>query len=87
MPLVKEKTMDLRSFLNDSLPEALALLEELCLIPAPSGQEDKRAAFVKNWLEENGAAGVYTDNVKVINCTYTVAGVLQAELPLYNYVK
>lgn len=64
MPLVKEKTMDLRSFLNDSLPEALALLEELCLIPAPSGQEDKRAAFVKNWLEENGAVGVYTDKAK-----------------------
>ena len=32
-------------------------------------------------------SGIYTDNVKVVNCTYTIAGVAQSELPLYNYVK
>jgi thiamine transporter ThiT len=32
-------------------------------------------------------AGIYLEDVSVINCTYTVAGVEQPELPLYNYVK
>lgn len=30
--------------------ELINLLMELCRIPAPSGQEEKRAAFIQNWL-------------------------------------
>ena len=29
--------------------EFLSLLEELCRIPAPSGQEDARASYSQNW--------------------------------------
>ena len=36
-------------------------LRELCAIPAPSHQEQKRAAYCKAWLEERGAQGVYID--------------------------
>ncbi|MBO5223891.1 MAG: hypothetical protein J6C23_05205 [Clostridia bacterium] len=32
-------------------------------------------------------AGVFVDGLTVTNSTYTVGGVLQTELPLYNYVK
>ena len=31
--------------------EFLSLLEELCRIPAPSGQEDARASFIQNWID------------------------------------
>jgi acetylornithine deacetylase/succinyl-diaminopimelate desuccinylase-like protein len=41
-----------------------ALLKELCLIPAPSFLEDKRAEFCKNWLVNAGAEGVYIDDAK-----------------------
>jgi acetylornithine deacetylase/succinyl-diaminopimelate desuccinylase-like protein len=37
------------------------LIRELCAIPAPSGQEQQRAAYLKAWLERHGAEGVYID--------------------------
>lgn len=47
-------------------------LKELCLIPAPSHFEHKRAEYCKNWLEEHGAKGVYIDEalnvIFPINC-------------------
>ena len=36
-------------------------LKELCLIPAPSHFEHKRAEYCKAWLEKHGAKGVYID--------------------------
>lgn len=48
------------------------MLKELCLIPAPSHFEHKRAEYCKNWLEEHGATGVYIDEalnvIFPINC-------------------
>lgn len=47
-------------------------LKELCLIPAPSHFEGERAKYCKNWLEAQGAKGVYIDEalnvVFPINC-------------------
>ena len=37
------------------------LLYTLCAIPAPSGHEEKRAAFCKEWLVSKGAEGAYID--------------------------
>ena len=65
-----ELNKDLKAYLENCIPEAHKLLKELCLIPAPSGFEDKRAEYVKNWLEEQGAKGVYTDKAK--NVIYPV---------------
>ena len=50
--------------------ETLDLIEKLCAIPAPSGKEEKRAEFIKNWLEEKGAEGVYIDDA--LNVLYPV---------------
>ena len=44
--------------------EQFALLKELAAIPAPSHHEDKRVAFIKDWLDKNGAEGVYVDEAK-----------------------
>ena len=50
--------------------EAYDLLLELAQIPAPSGQEDKRAEFCKQWLEAQGAEDVYVDDA--LNVIYPV---------------
>ncbi len=42
----------------------LALLKELAAIPAPSHEEDRRAARIKDWLEAHGARGVTVDPAK-----------------------
>lgn len=56
--------------IEDSSQEALDLLIELGKIPAPSHQEQKRAEFCKNWLEQQGAKGVYID--EALNVVYPV---------------
>ena len=50
--------------------EAFDLLVELAQIPAPSHQEEKRAQFCKNWLEQQGAEGVYID--EALNVIYPI---------------
>lgn len=50
--------------------EAIELLETLCAIPAPSGHEEKRAAFCKKWLTDAGCQGVYID--EALNVVYPV---------------
>ena len=50
--------------------EAYDLLLELAQIPAPSNREEKRAAFCKAWLEEQGAEGVYIDDA--LNVIYPI---------------
>ena len=53
--------------------EAFDLLVTLSQIPAPSHKEEKRAAFCKQWLDKQGAAGVYIDEacnvIYPIGCT------------------
>ena len=50
------------NYLENSHQEMLDLLEELCQIPAPSGKEELRAEFCKNWFIKNGAPEVYIDD-------------------------
>ena len=57
-----ELNQDVLKYLEDSFAETMALLETICKIPAPSNHEEKRAAFCKKWLEEQGAKGVYIDD-------------------------
>lgn len=54
-------TSEMSHWLEDHREEHMQLLLTLAQIPAPSNQEEKRAAFCKHWLEENGAEGVYID--------------------------
>ena len=65
-------------FLNETIlqyieahkDEAFELLVELAQIPAPSNKEEKRAEFIKSWLEAQGAEGVYID--EALNVIYPV---------------
>ena len=52
----------IRSYIRQNEALMLQTLKDLCAIPAPSGMEQKRAAYCKKWLEENGAEGVYIDS-------------------------
>ena len=50
-----------KEFIRSNEALLFQTLRELCAIPAPSHQEQKRAAYCKAWLEERGAQGVYID--------------------------
>lgn len=65
-----ELTSDILKYVEDCKEETIELLETLCKIPAPSGKEEKRAEFVKNWLTNAGCEGVYID--KALNVIYPV---------------
>ncbi|MBQ9544062.1 MAG: M20/M25/M40 family metallo-hydrolase [Clostridia bacterium] len=67
----KESEKELDEYIASSVKDAEELLEKLCTIPAPSGYEDERAAFIKNWLDDIGAEGVYIDEAK--NVVFPVA--------------
>jgi len=41
--------------------EQLELLKTLAQIPAPSGKEERRAEFCRDWLRSNGATDAYID--------------------------
>lgn len=46
---------------DEHFAEQLALLKTLAAIPAPSHQEEKRAAFIRDWLIGQGAGEVVID--------------------------
>ena len=52
---------NIKSYVDTHMAELCALLKELCLIPAPSHHEEKRAEFCKKWFDENCGAGAYID--------------------------
>ena len=60
----------MRQFIEAEYENMLKTLRELCAIPAPSGREEQRAAYVKRWLENAGAENVYIDDA--LNVIYPV---------------
>ncbi len=62
------------SYINKHTDELFTLLRDLAQIPAPTGHEEKRAEFCKNWLESAGAVGVYTDEKKNVVFPYQCEG-------------
>lgn len=58
------------NFIETHIEETENLLEALAKIPAPSHHEEKRAEFIKNWLENQGAKGVYID--EALNVIYPI---------------
>ena len=58
----------LRKFFEQNHQELVDLMVTICQIPAPSNQEEKRAAFCKQWLEKIGAKNVTID--KALNVVY-----------------
>ncbi|MBQ1325251.1 MAG: M20/M25/M40 family metallo-hydrolase [Solobacterium sp.] len=57
-------------FISAHTEEAVRLLETLGRIPAPSHQEDKRAAFIKDWFAQAGVKNVSIDGAKNVICTF-----------------
>ena len=55
---------DFSVFIEQNTAELYALIADLCRIPAPSHQEDARAAFCRDYLVAAGAKGVFIDDVK-----------------------
>lgn len=51
-------------------PEHLSLLKTLAAIPAPSHHEQKRAEFIKNWLQAAGAERVWIDDAQNVIFPY-----------------
>lgn len=62
----------IKEYVSKNKELLLQALKELCLIPAPSHFEHKRAEYCKKWLENAGAKGVYIDEalnvVFPLNC-------------------
>ena len=52
---------ELKQYVEENTADMFAVLKDLCLIPAPSHHEHKRAEYCKNWLTNAGAKGVYID--------------------------
>ena len=55
---------NIKSYAKANETLLMKTLKELCLIPAPSGKEEARAAYCKRWLEVAGAKGVYIDEAQ-----------------------
>ena len=55
-------------YLEDSREDLLKLIRDLCAIPAPSNHEELRAAFCKEWFEQNGGTNVEIDEALNVIC-------------------
>lgn len=53
-----------RAFADVAYDEALDLLRTLARIPAPSHHEERRAAFVRDWMSAQGMDGAQIDEAK-----------------------
>jgi len=74
-------TQTVLEYLTAHQQEAFDLLIELAQIPAPSNQEEKRAYFCKEWLEKQGARGVYID--EALNVIYPVGCGEESPVAIY----
>ncbi len=54
----------IKKFIDENYAEMTALLRSLCAVPAPSGQEKKRARFCCERLRAYGARDAYIDEAK-----------------------
>ena len=55
-------TQDIEKYAQSVQDELRALLRELCVIPAPSNHEERRAEFCRAWFERNGFENVRVDS-------------------------
>ena len=69
-----ELNKEVIDYIENHIDDAKALLKELCLIPAPSNKEEKRAEFVKAWLHSIGAKDAYIDEALNVVCPINCDG-------------
>ena len=56
------------SYISQNQNLLLSTLRDLCAIPAPSGNEHKRAEYCLNWLKNAGLTDVYVDQTLNVVC-------------------
>lgn len=61
-------TEAMTEYIESHEEEQYALLKKLAMIPSPSNHEEKRAEFIKQYLEDMGAEGAYID--EALNVVY-----------------
>ena len=54
-------TEKMTAYLESVREETIQLVRDLCVIPAPSNQEELRAEFCRKWFVDNGFENVYID--------------------------
>lgn len=70
----RRKNMRTIEVTDSIIEELVQLIKTIAAIPAPSGQEDKRADFVKHYLEKAGYEQVILDEAKNVIVEVTPAG-------------
>ncbi len=61
---------EIQDYVLSHKDETINLLIALTEIPAPTGDEGLRAAFILNWLKEKGIDGAFTDEAGNVICPY-----------------
>ena len=64
----------IEEFVQENTEELYKILKELCLIPAPSHHEEKRAEYCKNWFHKNGMTDAYIDGALNVVLPYQADG-------------
>lgn len=59
--LNEEEKQRVKVFVEKNKEKTLELVKRLAAIPAPSHHEERKADFVKKWMEDQGAEGVFID--------------------------
>ena len=59
---------EIKEYVASHMEELYSLHRELCLIPAPSHHEERRAEYCLNWFNENLGEGAYID--EALNVIY-----------------
>lgn len=67
-------TEELKKYAKEHIAELFALHKEICLIPAPSHREERRAEFCKRWFDENCGGGAYIDEALNVIFPYEAEG-------------
>lgn len=62
----------MEKYLSDSHEDAKNIVRELCVIPAPSHHEEKRAAWCADWFRNAGGKKVFIDEALNAVCEYNV---------------
>ncbi len=68
---MKEKIKEIaEQYASEMVEEQKELLKTLGVIPAPSHQEDMRAAFCRDWFLKHGAEHIWIDDAKNVICRF-----------------
>ncbi len=64
----------IKSYVAEHMTELYDLHRELCLIPAPSHHEERRAEYCKAWFDKNCGNGAYIDDALNVVFPYEADG-------------